>query len=153
MSQNDFIRSIQSILERDLQKLENEIKAYPDDKSVWLIRGKIKNSAGTLVLHLCGNLQHYIGKQLGASSYIRNRDLEFSERNTPRNQLILEINKTKESVSTALDNLQDAILDMDYPEQVFGHAMSTRYFLIHLVGHFNYHLGQINYHRRLLVAL
>ena len=148
--ENPFIYSIQTILERDLKRLEEEISLYPSEETLWTIGGTIKNPAGNLCLHLCGNLQHYIGAVLGGSDYIRNRDREFSVRNISRETLISEIQKTKVAVRSALEKLDPNILDDTYPEQVFSYSMTTSYFLIHLASHLGYHLGQINYLRRLL---
>jgi len=148
--ENPFIYSIQTILERDLKKLEEEITLYPSEETLWTIAGTTKNPAGNLCLHLCGNLQHYIGAVLGGSDYIRNRDREFAARNISREALISEILKTKVAVRSALEKLDPKKLDDTYPEQVFSYSMTTAYFLIHLTSHLGYHLGQINYHRRLL---
>jgi len=148
--ENPFIYSIQTILERDLKRLEEEISLYPSEETLWTIAGTIKNPAGNLCLHLCGNLQHYIGAVLGGSDYIRNRDREFAVRNISRDTLISEIQKTRVAVRSALEKLDPNILDDTYPEQVFSYSMTTSYFLIHLASHLGYHLGQINYLRRLL---
>lgn len=150
--ENLFIHSVATITERDLKKLEEEIRLYPSEESLWMLGGTIKNPAGNLCLHLCGNLQHYIGAVLGGSGYIRNRDNEFATRNLSREHLLSEINKTKEAVKSALEKLDPAKLDEPYPEQVFSYSMTTSHFLIHLTSHLGYHLGQINYHRRLLTA-
>lgn len=147
---NKIMEELSSMLLRELVKLEKEINLYPDDASLWQISGDIKNPGGTLCLHLCGNLQHYVGAMLGNSAYIRHRETEFSTRNTPRQKLIEEINITKEAIRTAFSTLDDSILTKEYPEQVFGHPMTTSYFLFHLLSHLNYHLGQVNYHRRLI---
>jgi uncharacterized damage-inducible protein DinB len=147
---NSFIQSIQKIIERDLTVLEKEIALYPSDQLVWATTGAIKNSAGNLSLHLCGNLQHYIGAVLGHSGYIRNRDNEFAAHGIPKIELLNEIRKTKNSVALALGSLQQNVLTMPYPEEVFKVPMTTEYFLIHLTSHLGYHLGQINYHRRMM---
>lgn len=147
---NSFIQSIQKIIERDLTVLEKEIALYPSDQLVWATTGAIKNSAGNLSLHLCGNLQHYIGAVLGHSGYIRNRDNEFSAREMTSVDLLAEIKKTKNSVEIALGSIRPEILAMPYPEEVFKVSMTTEYFLIHLTSHLGYHLGQINYHRRMI---
>jgi hypothetical protein len=149
---NAFISSIHKIIDRDLKKLEEEIKLYPSEESLWTIEGVIKNAAGNLCLHLCGNLQHYIGAVLGGSGYIRDRDREFAARNLSRESLISEIQKTKVAVRSALEKVDPITLDNNYPEQVFSYSMTTSYFLIHLTSHLGYHLGQINYLRRLLPA-
>lgn len=146
-----FIKSLIGIFERDLNQLEKEISLYPDEESLWTLQGQIKNSAGTLCLHLCGNLQHYIGAVLGKSAYVRNREQEFAARNLSRQELRNEIVRTKEAVRTGLSTLDTSLLEQEYPVKVFDNPMSTTFFLIHLAAHFNYHLGQVNYHRRFLV--
>lgn len=148
--QNNLIESLISIFERDLTQLEKEINLYPDEPSLWKVAADIKNPAGNLCLHLCGNLQHFIGAVLGKSGYVRNRDNEFAARNIPRQQLVDEIKKTKESVTLALQQLDPEALIKEYPIQVFGSPMTNTFFLVHLSAHLSYHLGQVNYHRRLL---
>lgn len=145
-----FVSSILTLLERDLNKLEEEIKLYPSEESLWRISGSIKNPAGNLCLHLCGNLQHYIGAVLGGSTYVRNRDLEFSTRNALRETLLREIQKTKAAVRSGLEKIDPEILEKEYPERVFSYSMTTSHFLIHLTAHLGYHLGQVNYLRRML---
>jgi hypothetical protein len=81
---------------------------------------------------------------------VRDRPKEFASRNIPKAMLIQEIRKTREAVSTTLHKLDAVSLEKLYPEEVLGYPMTTAYFLIHLHGHLNYHLGQINYHRRLI---
>ena len=144
-----FLESIQQILLRDLAKLEAEILAYANAERVWLIRGEISNSAGTLCLHLCGNVQHYFGAVLGGTGYRRDRPAEFSRRDVPVAELVAQIQAARRAVDVTFPQLDDHGLDAEYPERVFEHAVSTRFFFIHLVAHLGYHLGQINYHRRL----
>ena len=146
----EFIASIDKLIERDLNKLEEEIKLYTSEESIWKIDREIKNSAGNLCLHLCGNLQHFIGAILGNSGYVRNRENEFAAKGIPRATLLAEIKQTKKAVKSTLQGLNSSTLGEEYQIQVFGHPMTTMYFLIHLTAHLDYHLGQVNYHRRLL---
>ena len=81
---------------RDLDKLEVELSSYPDEKSIWTTSGSISNSAGNLCLHICGNLQHFIGAVLGKSGYERNREFEFSAKNVPLEKLKIEISIKKD---------------------------------------------------------
>lgn len=148
--ENEFIININKILERDLNKLEVEINLYTSEASIWKIDGQIKNSAGNLCLHLCGNLQHYIGAILGKTGYIRNRDNEFTATGLTQSELVAEIQRTKIAVKSTLEKTVPSILLREYPEKVFDYPMTTSYFLIHLTAHLGYHLGQVNYHRRLL---
>jgi len=135
---------------RDLEKLITHITSYKDPSKMWHITGEIKNSAGNLCLYICGNLQHFIGATLGNSGYKRNRDAEFSRKNVSVGELIKEIDKTLEIVTETLKNFEEEKLSEIYPINVFGNEMTTGFFLVHLTTHLNYHLGQINYHRRLL---
>jgi hypothetical protein len=149
---NSFFASLEKIIVRDLDKLESEIKLYPSEESIWKLQGDIKNSAGTLCLHLCGNLQHYIGVGLGKSDYVRNRDNEFAARNIGRQLLLEDIVRTKQAVREALSKADPAILETDYPLPVFENKMTVQFFMIHLAAHLEYHLGQVNYHRRIVVS-
>ena len=148
--EKEFIASINKIIERDLNKLEDEINLYSSEETIWKINGEIKNSGGNLCLHLCGNLQHFIGAILGKSGYVRNRDNEFAAKGVASRELVAEILQTKEAVKSSLEKLDINILVQEYPVTVFNYSMTTTHFLIHLTAHLEYHLGQVNYHRRLL---
>ena len=142
--------SVKSLFTRDLNQLKKEIESYQNEEAIWKIDKDILNSAGNLSLHLVGNINHFIGAILGNSGYVRNRELEFSLKNIPKAELILQIEKTIEVVHSSLDQLSEEDMNKEYPIEALGYPMTTEYFLIHLFGHLNYHLGQINYHRRLL---
>ncbi len=145
-----LIPTLKKLFRRDLDKLKQEITLYEDEKKIWLVKKSIANSAGNLCLHLIGNLNTYIGAEIGKTGYTRHRDLEFSQKNNPQKELIKKIGDTILVVDTALDLLTDEQLNEEYPLLVFAEKTSTEYFLVHLVAHLSYHLGQINYHRRLL---
>ena len=143
------IEQIQFFYKRDLEKLKAEINLYNNENNLWIIDKNISNSAGNLCLHLIGNLNHFIGAILGATGYVRNRDLEFSQKNIPRVSLILAIDKVDEIVNKTLEKMTNENLNDDYPEMKFDEKKSIEYLLLHLQHHLNYHLGQINYHRRI----
>ncbi len=147
---NSFLSSISNIILRDLDSLEREIALYPTTDSIWVVKGEIKNSAGNLALHLCGNLQHYIGAVLGKTGYVRDRPKEFSLKDISAKDLVLEIIRTKEAIRSTFPKIDQAELETEYPEKVFADPMTTQYFLVHLSAHLGYHLGQVNYHRRLV---
>lgn len=148
--ERDFIESIAKLIERDLKKLTDEISQYPDEASLWVTPPGVKNSGGNLCLHLCGNLQHYFGAVLGKTGYIRNRDTEFSATGISKSELLSELEHTRNAVSQTLENLKPSLLLTAYPEKVFDYPMTCMHFFTHLTAHLGYHLGQINYHRRLL---
>lgn len=142
--------SIIKLYERDLNRLKDEISSYTEESELWKINKEIKNSGGNLALHLVGNLNHFIGATLGNTGYIRQREREFNDKNVSKHDIIDQINSVKKILLEILPSLKKEDLSKNYPIDVFGSPMSTEYFLIHLYGHLNYHLGQINYHRRLL---
>jgi uncharacterized damage-inducible protein DinB len=147
-----LIPILQSLFERDLNKLKTEIESYSDEKKLWLVDKNISNSAGNLCLHLVGNLNAYIGAELGKTAYVRHRDLEFSTKDVARKELIEKVEATLDVVKNSLAIVTEEQLAADYPMVVFKEKMTTGWFLAHLATHLNYHLGQINYHRRLLDA-
>ena len=139
-----------TLFDRNLGLLLQEINLFRDEARLWQTTGTIKNTAGNLCLHLVGNLNTYIGKNLGHLPYTRDRDAEFSRRGVPKQTLIEMVEETKQRVHTALAAMQTEQLDETYVENVMGYEMTTRYFLLHLLAHLSYHLGQINYIRRAL---
>lgn len=142
--------SLIKLFKRDLNRLAEEINAYSNDTVLWKTNATIKNSGGNLAMHLMGNLNHYIGAVLGNTGYVRQRDNEFNDKNISRDLLINQLKELKEVLNKVLLSLTQEDLNKIYPINVLGKEMTTEFFLIHLYGHFNYHLGQINYHRRML---
>jgi len=134
---------------KELEKLKTEITSYKKEENLWKISGEILNSAGNLCLHLCGNLQHFVGAVLGNSGYVRKRDEEFSKKNVPIRELVAEMDLTIEAVRNTFAKLKEDDLQKTYPINVFGYEMTTEYLLTNMATHLSYHLGQINYHRRL----
>jgi len=135
---------------RDIDRLYKEIEAYTSDDQLWQLKGEILNTSGNLTLHLCGNLNHFIGATLGNTGYVRDRDAEFSTKNVSKNDLLKMIEKTKLTVLTTLESLSDETFSSMYPLEPFGYPMTVNYLLVHISGHLNYHMGQINYHRRII---
>ena len=142
------IDDLSRVLVRDLRTLAAELDAYPDDASVWACPPGIPNSAGTLVLHLAGNVRHFVGARLGGTGYLRDRAAEFAARGLPRADLRAQVDATAAEVSAALAGLDRGRLDEEFPDAVGGTRLSVGRFLLHLVAHTGYHLGQIDYHRR-----
>jgi len=141
---------LNSIITRDLQKLKLEIESYKDESNLWRIEKNIANPAGNLCLHLVGNLNMYIGATLGHTGYLRDRESEFALKNVPKSELIKKIEETIAMVNRVLPNLDEEILLEEYPLIVLKEKTSTEFFLVHLTAHLSYHLGQVNYHRRLV---
>lgn len=143
--------AVAAMLVRDLAALRREVEAYPDEQQLWTEVPGLPNAGGTLVLHLAGNIQHYIGRQLGGSSYVRDRPAEFSRRNVPRAELLAEIARA-EAALAAIGRVTDAVLRQDFPETIGGSRLETGEFLVHIACHLTYHLGQLDYHRRMVTG-
>ncbi|MDY2587968.1 DinB family protein [Winogradskyella aquimaris] len=143
-------KTLETIFHRDLDALKQEIEAYQNEDRLWMVTKDISNSAGNLCLHIIGNLNHFIGAVLGHTGYARQRELEFTRTHVPKIEMITNIEATKAIVAKVLADLTTTDLEREYELKVFNKPMSTGYFLVHLSTHLAYHLGQINYHRRLL---
>ena len=144
------IDSLKKLFDRDLDKLKNELSNYKNEPSLWVVKKNISNSAGNLTLHIIGNLNHFIGGVLGGNGYVRDREAEFSNKDVPVADLLLNIDEVKTTIYNTLEGLSEEELLETYPVNVFGYEMTTLFFLMHLHSHLTYHLGQINYHRRLI---
>ncbi|HEY8195628.1 MAG TPA: DinB family protein [Gemmatimonadales bacterium] len=147
-----LLRSVATILDRDLRTLRREVEAYPDERGLWQEVPGISNVAGTLALHLAGNLQHYIGAHLGQTGYVRDRAAEFARRDVPRSELLSQIEAARAGVKAALSRPTEPDLAAEYPETIAGSRVTTGDYLVHLTTHFAYHLGQIDYHRRVVTG-
>lgn len=145
-----LLETLIKLFKRDLNKLKGEIGLYKDETNLWLVHKDITNSAGNLCLHLVGNLNAFIGTELGHTGYIRQRNLEFSLKDIPRAELLKKVDDTIIMVENVLNKLTTKDLAKNFPINVFKEKMTTEFFLVHLSTHLAYHLGQINYHRRLL---
>lgn len=145
-----LIQTLKILLDRDLKKLALEIGSYRSETVLWHHEKGIANSGGNLALHLVGNLNAFIHNQFGGGTFVRDRDSEFSLKGIPKEELVRRIEETRVRVLAALDNVTDADLAKEYPILVFKEKTSVEYMLVHLATHLGYHLGQVNYHRRLL---
>jgi len=144
--------AVRTVLARELRTLAREVDAYPSDAALWQVVPGVKKSGGTLALHLAGNVSHYIGAVLGRTGYVRDRPAEFALRDVPRAEVKARVQDALASVEQALSELPPVSLEAPYPEALAGRTLGTEQFLVHLVAHFGYHLGQIDYHRRMLAA-
>jgi hypothetical protein len=140
--------SLAALFRRDLAALQRELDAYPDEESIWRTVPGLPNSGGVLVRHVCGNLQHFVGGQLGGTGYRRNREAEFNDPPWPRDRLVTEVAATGEAVQATLQGLENARLEAPFPQAVAVFEFVTGDLLLHLATHLAFHLGQVDYHRR-----
>jgi uncharacterized damage-inducible protein DinB len=148
MTADSLAADVASILDRDLRTLRRELEAYPEERQLWQEMPGQPNTAGTLALHLAGNLRHYIGARWGGTGYVRDRPAEFSRRGVSRTELIGEIEAARSAVALALSRVGAAELEEEYPEDIGGARVRTGRYLLHLCAHMAYHLGQLDAHRR-----
>lgn len=137
---------------RELACLRRELEAYPDEDLIWRVPPGAPNSAGTLALHLSGNIQHYIGAVLGGNDYTRDREAEFTTRGLSRADLLDHVVAAERSVSSILPAIHDSSLSEPFSERMRGVTLSRREALIHVAVHLAYHIGQVDYHRRLVTG-
>jgi len=145
-----LVQELRKVFIKDLEKLKEEIGLYRSEQSIWKIEKQIANSAGNLCLHLVGNLNTYFGAVIGKTGYIRNREQEFSLKNVPRKELVSMVENTITMLDKVMKSMNDDELKEEYPLLVLKEKTTSGYFLFHLSSHLGYHLGQINYHRRLI---
>jgi len=149
---NPIIEDIQILMSRELDSLKSEIELFPDDEIIWNVLPGISNSAGNLVLHICGNLKYFIGAVLGNTGYLRDRESEFNRKSGSRTELITDLLDTKEVVQNVLPGLSEKTLVDIYPKTVGGIELACGRFLMHLAVHLSFHVGQVGYLRRILTG-
>ncbi len=141
-----------ALYDRDLKNLKREIESYRSDSQIWKVSEGINNSGGNIFLHLMGNLNTFFGAVYGNTGYIRDRPSEFSSKDIPREKLLQMLDEIHPIVLSVLEKFPIEKLTDIYPIKIFEEEKTNGYIFIHLETHLAYHLGQINYHRRLLDA-
>lgn len=149
---NRLPAQISQFLRRELRTLRRELEAYPDERLIWALPPGLPNSAGTLALHLAGNLRHYVGAILGGNGYVRNRDEEFAARDVPRAALLEQISEAEAAVESTLPLLNEEQMSLPFPEPIRDQHLQTGDLLVQLAVHLAYHLGQVSYHRRVVTG-
>jgi hypothetical protein len=151
-SSNGLIENLNMLYLREVATLERELDLYPDEASIWKELPGLPNSAGTLFLHVSGSLQHFFGAVLGRSGYTRDREAEFSKRDVPRHALQQELLGARQGVIAGFANLTEDSLEQVFPANFADAPFSTRLTLLQFLSHLAYHLGQIDYHRRMVTG-
>ncbi|GJM44523.1 MAG: hypothetical protein DHS20C21_13650 [Gemmatimonadota bacterium] len=143
---------IRQVLLRDLGALRRQIEAYDREGDLWATPPGVSNSAGNLALHVAGNLQHFVGATVGGTGYERDRPAEFEGRDVPRDELYQALDETAAAVAHTLAGLSDDRLHEPFPPVLGNVRVTTGDFLLHLATHLSYHLGQVDYHRRIVTG-
>jgi hypothetical protein len=115
-----------------------------DEDEIWWRPNAASNSAGNLVLHLCGNIRQWIISGLGGARDVRVRDKEFSERGpVPRRVLIKHLRGTVGEACKVLGHMSPETLTREYTIQ--GFHVTGLYAVSQVYEHFSHHAGQIIY--------
>lgn len=147
------LTDLRRLILRELETFRQEVRSFPDDATLWQAPAGVTNPAGTLALHVAGNLRHFVGAVLGNTGYVRNRDHEFAARGLPREELLAALDAASAEVGDTLTRLDPGVLDQPYPQAVGGATLGTRRFLLHLAAHLAWHLGQAGYLRRIVTGV
>ena len=145
-----MLNSLRALFQREIAALREDLLAYPSDEALWRTAPGIANSAGTLALHLAGNLRHYLGARLGETGYRRDRGAEFTRRDVSREELLRELDEAARVVEDTLAALPPDRLADPFPDPVRDEQVTVEHALLHVLVHLGYHRGQVNYHRRML---
>ena len=136
--------------ERDIRKLIEELNLFNNEEDLWRTKGSVKNSCGNLVLHIIGGLNYLIGATLAHTGYVRNRDQEFIRKGVARKELIAQLEELIPMINETLNSLTAEDMEGEFPIFFDKPKTSVSYVLVQLSLHLNYHLGQVNYLRRIL---
>ena len=145
-------QSLAALYAREIRALRREVEAYPDDASLWKKPQGISNTGGALAHHLIGNLRHFLGARLGGTSYVRDRPAEFARTDLSKADLLGQIDTAEKEVAQMFSGMKKGTLESDFPDVVAGHHVGNQEVLLHLLSHLGYHLGQIDYHRRIVTG-
>jgi uncharacterized damage-inducible protein DinB len=147
----DLAHLATAALVEELEQLRDAVRQLADpltDDQIWTKPIDPGNSIGHLILHLTGNLNHFVGAQLGKTGYVRNREREFTEdRPPPRDRLFADLDAVVATFRRVVNGLTEQQLVAPHPEPRFGSVLKA---LIHLVNHFALHRGQMSYLIRLI---
>ena len=138
------------LYEGDLRKMIEEVNLFKDEENLWRTQGSVKNSCGNLVLHITGGLNHFFGATLARTGYIRDRDQEFSKKGVKREELVAQLEQVIPMMNETLNALTPEQMEADFPIFFDKPDTSVSYVAVRLLGHLGYHLGQVNYLRRVL---
>jgi hypothetical protein len=153
MTANELANLVKAALVGELEGLRDAVKeltASSSEKQFWTRPIEPGNSAGHLVLHLTGNLKHFVGAELGKMEYVRDREREFTETNPPsKEQALAGLDEAVSIFRRVVEGLTPEQLAAPHPTERLGSVLNA---LVHLTAHFALHRGQISYITRLVTA-
>jgi len=114
------------------------------EAEAWWRPNEKSNSAGNLILHLCGNITQWMIHGVGGAADARNRPAEFAGREScSKAELLRKLEATLIEVDAVLASLP--IDKLAEPRVIQGFEVTVLGAIFHVVEHFSYHTGQIIY--------
>ena len=147
----DLTPLVRTALIEELEQLRDAVRELVEPLSegaLWNKPVQPGNSIGHLILHLTGNLNHFVGAQLGGTGYVRDREREFTEERPPAKAVLLtNLDAAVATFRRVVGGLSAEQLAAAHPHTAFGSVIKA---LVHLVAHFALHRGQMSYLARLV---
>lgn len=104
------------------------------------------NSIGHLLLHLTGNLNHYIGARIAGTGYVRNRPLEFSDASgRPKEQVLADFDRAIDMVASTIRKQRPEDLTAPYSDPTEPCSNTNFAAFLRMAAHAYHHTGQIIY--------
>ena len=129
-------------------KLRYAVERLPAD-ALWWRPNEQSNSVGNLLLHLTGNVRHWIVSGVHGAPSSRNRASEFTARNGPTAaELLADLERALSEVDQILRGLTAA--NLLERRTIQGREVTVFEAVFHVVEHFAHHLGQIIFVAKLL---
>jgi uncharacterized damage-inducible protein DinB len=124
-------------------RVESALRSIPAE-SVWTKPFPFGNSIGHLVLHLTGNLNHYIGAGVAGSGYVRDRDKEFTDDSRPSADELLS--RFREAVTMVVRTIHSQGEEgLTTPVEHQAPIRSRLGLFLVCASHMNNHIGQMSY--------
>lgn len=135
----EFVRYLRHLASR----VERAVHCLPREKT-WDKPFLFGNSVGHLVLHLTGNLNHYVGSIIAGTDYVRDRPQEFSDPHHEPAEVILA--RFQASVELTVKTIRAQEADGLMTPVSVQMPVETRFGLFLLcIAHMNNHIGQMSY--------
>lgn len=139
------IASSLTVRYKKLAGVVRDLAAPLTDEQFWAKPFAFGNSFGHLVLHLTGNLNYYIGTQIAATGYVRDRPVEFSDATRPSKAEVLK--KFDQAIEMVLRTINGQSAE-DWSKEYTGVSADAHdrfEMVLQCATHLHHHIGQMMY--------
>ncbi len=137
-------------IEKNTTKIIKCLHVLTEDQ-IWKRPNEVSNSAGNILLHLCGNTRQYLVSALSDQPDIRERDEEFSAKGGySKEELQIKLTATVEEATGILQTMDEYRLMKIHSVQGFN--LSGIAIIVHVTEHYSHHTGQIIFWTKLLTG-